>query len=41
MKTEQKIVDMPISESAPTSLERMDARLRAIREAAKRMGVIA
>jgi len=35
----KKIVDMPISESA--ILDQLDARLRAIREAAKRMGVIA
>jgi len=35
----KKIADMPISESA--ILDQLDARLRAIREAAKRMGVIA
>ena len=38
----KKIANMPISESAILHpLDRMDAQLRAIREAAKRMGVIA
>jgi len=37
MKTTQKIADMPISESA--ILDRMDTRYRAIREAAKRIGI--
>jgi len=39
MKTEQKIVDMPIPKSA--ILDSMDANLKAIYAAAKRMGVTA
>jgi hypothetical protein len=39
MKTEQKIVDMPTVKSAV--LDRMDANLKAIHAAAKRMGVTA